>query len=153
MASNNEELANELNGLIEINNDRIEGYEKAKTETEDPDLKTLFTDMASRSHQFKDELSDELQRLGSAPTNGTTNSGKAFRVWMGLKTAVTGTDRKAVLESCETGEDAALETYKEALQSSVIALDAPTRVMIEKQRLTLQSDHARIKTLRDTVSV
>ena len=62
MATTNQELANVLDDLIEINNDRIEGYEKAIKETDDPDLKALFIDMASRSHQFKNELSAEVPR-------------------------------------------------------------------------------------------
>lgn len=152
MASSNEELTNVLNDLIEINNDRIEGYEKAIKETDDPDLKALFIDMASRSHQLKNELSSELRRLGDKPTDGTRNSGKVFRLWMDIKAALTGGDREAILGSCERGEDAALDAYEDAINSHA-ALPANIRQMIERQKQRLLQDHNRIKALRDSVHV
>ena len=44
-----------LNDLIQINNDRIVGYERAMKELkdEDADLKVLFTTMIGESHQYK----------------------------------------------------------------------------------------------------
>ncbi len=152
MAATNQELANVLNDLIEINNDRIGGYEKAIKETDDPDLKALFIDMASRSHQFKNELSTELRRLGETPTEGTRNSGKIFRLWMDIKAALTGKDREAILGSCERGEDAALDAYDDGLNSDE-ALPSNIRQMIEQQKQRLLQDHNRIKALRDSVHV
>lgn len=152
MASGNEELANVLNDLIEINNDRVEGYEKAIKETDDPDLKALFIDMASPSHQFKNDLSSELRRLGDTPTDGTRNSGKVFRLWMDIQAALTGKDRETILGSCERGEDAALDTYEDALNSDE-ALPANIRQMIERQKQRLLQDHNRVKALRDSVHV
>jgi uncharacterized protein (TIGR02284 family) len=48
-----------------------------------------------------------LKRLGGTATEGTTTSGKLFRVWMDIKSAMTGSDRKAIINSCEYGEEAA----------------------------------------------
>lgn len=152
MISKNEELADVLNDLVEINNDRIEGYENAINETDAADLKALFTDMASRSLQFKNELSIELRPLGEKPTEGTRNSGKVFRLWMDLKSALTGKDREAILGSCERGEDAASEAYDEALSTDATS-QASIRQMLERQRSTLRSDHERIRLLRDTATV
>jgi hypothetical protein len=44
-----------LNDLIQINNDRIAGYEKAIRETkpEDDDLKVLFATMIAESHRIR----------------------------------------------------------------------------------------------------
>lgn len=60
-----------LNTLIEINNDRIEGYETASKETDETDLKTLFAQLAQTSHECKDELVDEVEALGGTPEEGT----------------------------------------------------------------------------------
>ncbi len=152
MGATNQEIANVVNDLIEINNDRIEGYEKAIKETDDPDLKALFIDMASRSHQFKNELAAELRRFGDTPTDGTRNSGKVFRLWMDIKSALTGKDREAILGSCERGEDAALDAYDEGLGSDT-ALPSDIRQLIERQKQQLLQDHNRIKALRDSVHV
>ena len=55
----NEKLIEVLNGLIEINNDRVNGYEKAVDETQDLalDLKTIFNGMATESRRYSGELS------------------------------------------------------------------------------------------------
>ena len=85
-----------LNDLLQINNDRIVGYQKAIDELkpEDSDLKVLFTRYISQSRENATELTTEITRLDGKPTDGTTNSGKIYRVWMDLKAAIAGKDRK-----------------------------------------------------------
>jgi len=79
-----------LNDLILINNDRIEGYQKAKAELNDgnEDLKALFTDMISESHTLKMALATEVAASGEDIEEGTTNSGKIYRAWMDVKAHV-----------------------------------------------------------------
>src|SRR5690606_24463615 len=89
-----------LNTLIIINNDRIEGYETAIKETNDIDLKTLFAQFISISQKCKNELTKEVNILGGNVAHGTTTSGKFFRVWMDVKAALSGKDRKAIISSC-----------------------------------------------------
>ena len=101
----NEKAIDVLNTLVEINNDRIEGYETATKETNEPDLKVLFTKLAETSQDCRIELEREVELLGGTPAKGTKVSGKFFRAWMDVKAAITGKDRKAILESCEYGED------------------------------------------------
>ncbi len=50
----NEKLAEVLNDLIEINNDRVKGYTKAADEAKDADadLKVIFTAMAGESKKI-----------------------------------------------------------------------------------------------------
>ena len=60
-------------------------------------------------------LATEVAALGDDIEKGTTNSGKIYRAWMDVKAAFTGHDRKAILASCEFGEDAAQAAYKTAL--------------------------------------
>lgn len=137
-----------INDLIIINHDRIEGYEKAAKETEDPQLKSLFTHMADESRQFKNELVREVVNQGGSPAEGTTTSGKVYRAWMDIKAALTGKDRKAIIASCEFGEDAALETYDDALKSE--ELMGETRNIVTRQKSSLQKSHDKIKLMRDS---
>ncbi len=83
----NDKVISILNDLLRINHDRIVGYEKAIDELkdEDADLKTLFHRYTQDSKQYANELTHEISRLGGNPTDGTTNSGKIYRVWMDLK--------------------------------------------------------------------
>lgn len=150
MESPNAKVVEVLNDLIVINNDRIEGYGRAEKEAEDKDLKSLFTDMASHSRHFKSELTSELQKQGGQSEDGTKTSGKIFRVWMDVKAAFTGSDREAILNSCEQGEDAALEAYSDVLEEDNV-IPASIRTTIERQKQLLHQYHDIIKALRDSV--
>ena len=147
----NKEIVETLNDLIQINNDRIVGYEKAIDElkSEDADLRSLFQRYIAESKQYVQELTHEVTRLGGSPSTGTTNSGKVYRVWMDLKAVVTGHDRKTVLENCEFGEDAAQKSYDMALNSDDAALEPTLRTLIVQQKAQLRIGHDEVKGLRD----
>ena len=137
-----------LNKLIEINNDRVEGYETASKETKDTDLKSLFGELASTSQKNASELRAEVIRLGGKPEEGTRVTGKFFRAWMDVKAAFTGNDRHTILDSCEFGEDKALETYESVLENSS-ELSGEYIQLISQQQTALRADHDRVKALRD----
>lgn len=147
----NEKTIEVLNTLITINNDRIEGYETAAEETEVHDLKTLFARFSETSKKCKHELEAEVNKLGGEPAEGTKTSGKFFRVWMDVKAALTGNDRKAILNSCEYGEDAAKDTYKKVLENDLKNLSAAQQTMIEAQLILLKADHDKVKSTRDAI--
>ncbi|MEP6700734.1 MAG: PA2169 family four-helix-bundle protein [Bacteroidota bacterium] len=148
----NEKIAEVLNDLIEINNDRIEGYEKAAKETasEDADLRSVFTAMADESKTYAAELKKHVQIAGEEPAEGTTQRGKIYRVWMDVKAAVTGKNRKSILDSCEFGEDAAQRAYNTALETE--ELSPEVRTLITEQKSMLRKSHDKIKAMRDTQS-
>jgi uncharacterized protein (TIGR02284 family) len=138
-----------LNDLIAINNDRIDGYEKAIEEAKasDSDLKSLFTSMIDESRKIRLALANEVQSLGGEYDRGTTASGKLYRAWMDVKAVFTGHDRHTVLANCERGEDAAQNAYKDALNENNVP--AYIRTMLEGQKQELRASHDKIKALRD----
>ncbi|MBK9737647.1 MAG: PA2169 family four-helix-bundle protein [Saprospiraceae bacterium] len=148
----NEKTIEVLNTLIIINNDRIQGYKKASEETEEQDLKTLFAQFSTTSRHCNGELSAEVSNLGGEPAEGTMVSGKFFRVWMDVKAALTGKDRRAILNSCEYGEDVAKDTYEKALKNDVENLSAEQQTMIKAHHTLLVADHNKVKTMRDLVT-
>jgi uncharacterized protein (TIGR02284 family) len=148
MKSTNEKAAEVLNDLIQINNDRISGYEKAANETsaEDADLRSLFNNMAGESRVFVAELRKQVIRKGEETAEGTTLKGKIYRAWMDVKATFTGKDRKTILASCEFGEDAAQKAYQEALNED---LTVETRLLVTQQKTNLKKSHDKIKRMRD----
>ena len=136
-----------LNDLIEINNDRVEGYNKASVQTSDEDLRSLFAKFATQSNQFAGELRQRVMAEGDEPEEGTTIRGKIYRAWMGVKATFSGKDRKSVLESCEFGEDAAQRAYESALEEDDLSNDV--RQLLEQQKATLREAHDKVKKLRD----
>ena len=140
-----------LNNLIQINNDRIEGYKTASDETKEADLKTLFSQFQATSLVINSELRSEVTRLGGTPTEDTRITGKFFRVWMDVKAALTGNDRKAILESCEYGEDVAKKTYEDTLENEIENLSTEQQTMLKEQHSTLVLDHNKVKSMIDAL--
>lgn len=136
-----------LNDLIRINNDRVDGYNKAALQTADEDLRSLFTSLASQSSQFASELKSHVRSEGDDPAEGTTVSGKIYRTWMDVKAKFGGDDRKGLLSSCEFGEDAAQKAYKSALEDKDLAPEC--RTLIEEQKAVLKQAHDKIRDMRD----
>lgn len=146
----NEKTVEVLNDLIEINNDRVTGYEKAIEETKDldVDLRAIFQSMANDSRKYAAELTQEVSKFGGEATTDTTTSGKIYRAWMDVKATFTGHERQSVLESCEFGEDAAQKAYNAALASDA-EMTTEVRQLITSQQATLRVAHDLIKKYRD----
>lgn len=146
----NERAVEVLNDLIRINNDRVEGYEKAVRETNetDADLRNIFNRMAQESRNYTQELTDKVRRLGGEPASGTTASGKIYRTWMDVKSGFSRSERKSVLEECEFGEDAAQKAYEKALAPDS-DLTPDVRTLVQKEKTSLKSSHDTIKSYRD----
>lgn len=146
-----EKTAEVLEDLVKINNDRIEGYQKAIDQTDEADLKTLFGKMAGDSQQFTAELNQLLSSLGEEREKDTTIAGKIYRTWMDVKVSFGGNDRHAILASCEYGEDAAQKSYREALAQDY--LPENVRSLITDQQRTLKAAHDQIRHMRDVEAV
>jgi len=148
----NEKLAELLSDLVKINNDRIEGYDKAIAQTDDADLKALFQRMIDESRTYESQLNEERVKLGGDIETGTTVSGKIYRAWMDVKATFSGDSRHAILASCEYGEDAAQRAYEEALRTDT-PMPYSLRELIANQKGALRRSHDTIKTYRDMEKV
>jgi len=138
-----------LNDLIQINNDRIKGYERAIEELKDDndDLKTMFQVFIDQSRQNIMLLGKEVQGFGGEMATGTTGSGKIYRTWMDVKTVFTGHDRHSILENCEFGEDNALKAYHSAFKNE--NLPEYLKPVLQQQHEMLLKSHNQVKALRD----
>lgn len=147
-----EENADFINNLIEINNDRIEGYTRAielLPEENTMGLADLFAQYRDQSVQFKNELIPLVIRQGEEPTDDTRTSGKLFRAWMAIKSAVDPFTTHALLESCERGEDEFKKVYHDAMtESGSIPLNVLS--VLQDQASKQLDAHNHIKQLRDT---
>jgi uncharacterized protein (TIGR02284 family) len=143
-----------LNDLILINNDRIEGYERALKETEkdggDKGLVPMFLRFIDDSRRYKVELGTEITALGKDMETGTSIPGKLHRTWINIKETFTGHDRHSILEECEFGEDAIKKAYADALNEEVLA--AYIRETLMEQQEEIIEAHDEIKYLRDSVA-
>lgn len=138
-----------FNELIEINNDRIEGYKTAIKETSDSELRKTFVELTSTSEKNLSELIEAVYNLGGKPEEGTRTSGKIYRMWMDAKAALTGGNKHQILSSCEYGEDVALETYEHVLENHAAEMSAEHVQLVREQKSRMQRDHDKVKAMRD----
>jgi uncharacterized protein (TIGR02284 family) len=139
-----------LNDLLEINNDRIEGYKTAIDETDDLELKSTFNGFKETSEKCKQALEQEILRCGGKPTQETRMSGKMFRVWMDFKAAISSKDRATILKSCEQGEDAAVKAYENVLTDHPTEkLSSDQIQLVDGQYRIIKADHDLVRSLRD----
>ena len=146
-----------LNDLVQINTDRIEGYENAlkqiqenelSTNDAEPELRLRFLSYIDESRKFKLELAKEVEVLGGDTELDTSTSGKLHRAWIDIKTAFTGHSKKSILEECEFGEDAIKKAYESALEEE--NLPAYIRDIVNDQLNILLDAHDDVKALRDS---
>jgi uncharacterized protein (TIGR02284 family) len=146
----NEAVNEILNDLVKINNDRIAGYQKAIDEAKDLDidLKAMFEEMIRQSNQYKQELVEEIEKNEGVVEDDTTTTGKIYRAWMDIKSAMEENDRLSILASCEFGEDATQRAYEAALTAHT-STDDPVKALIAAQQAALKKSHEMIKIQRN----
>ncbi|TSJ36339.1 PA2169 family four-helix-bundle protein [Mucilaginibacter corticis] len=147
--STTENATGVLNDLIEINNDRVAGFEKAIADIKDEniDLKELFQGYAEQSRKNGQELAAIIGNTDEVVT-GTSASGSLHRAWIDVKSIFGGSDRAGILSEAERGEDAIKKAYQDALNSQDLPADAIATVQNQAQEIN--SAHDQIKALRDT---
>ena len=141
---NTEKSIDVLNSLIEINNDRIEGYEYATSDTDDTDLKILFSQCAQTSLKCRAELQDEVYKLGGTPVDSTS---KPLNLWLDANSTLNGDGRKEILCSCEYGENFATNTYKEVLRNDFEVINPEQKVILKAQHISLKADFDKVRVL------
>ena len=137
-----------ISELIEINNDRVAGFEKAIADINDEniDLKAIFQGYAEQSRKNGQELAAIVGSVEEVET-GNSVSGTLHRAWIDVKSLFGGSDRASILSEAERGEDAIKKAYKDALSGGELAPDALT--IVSSQAQGINAAHDEIKALRD----
>ncbi|MGI4762631.1 MAG: PA2169 family four-helix-bundle protein [Janthinobacterium lividum] len=136
-----------LDELLYFVNDRIEGYERAVQESEDPQLRGYYKQLVSQSRQFATDLNTHLTREGGERETRTTLKGKLYRAFMEAQAAVTGHSEKSLLAFNIHGETWALKAYEEALADQTLTGDL--RKAVERQNTLSQQTLERLKKLEE----
>lgn len=141
-----------LNSLVEVHNDRIEGYQIALKESEkafleEGDLQRLFTRFIETSENCKDALIYEITKYGGNPVSGTNTLSKMYRKWMDIKFALTCNDRYTILKSCEHGEGIALEIYNNIIKNNSSELKVYQQKLLGTQFKVLKAEKEKVMEL------
>jgi uncharacterized protein (TIGR02284 family) len=138
------ETVKTLEGLISILEDGKLGYTNAAEHVENLAIKADFLDYARERALFIVELQDEINKLGkSTDTSGGGPLGALHRTWIDIKSSFTGGDTEAIINACITGEEAAIEKYKKALEDN--ELEHSQVFIVSKQLNSIQNTLSQIK--------
>lgn len=147
MRDNFKKILEVLNDLIKINKEREENFVKASRELTpaEHNLRGVFERKARESRTNMMQLQHKAEEIGAADKIETNDSisGQLYRLWMDVKTAFTGDDEKAILASCESGENAAQRCYTDALNTTELPEDIATIIREQKQSIDSSRDEIR----------
>ncbi|QQL50144.1 ferritin-like domain-containing protein [Mucilaginibacter ginkgonis] len=138
-----------LNDLIEINNDRVAGFEKALGDIKDEniDLKAVFEEFAAQSRKYSQELAALVGANAGEVETGNSIAGTLHRAWIDVKSIFGDNGREGILNEAERGEDAIKKAYKDALTDGGLSSDAYS--LVAEQSQGINRGHDTIKALRD----
>lgn len=142
----NEREVDTLNDLIKTTIDSVDGYRSAAEDAENSEYRSIFFDRANERSAVADQLQAYVRELGGEPnTDGSIVAG-AHRAFMGLKTAITGNDDKAVVAEVERGEDVIKHKFEKAMSDSDISPE--TRVVIDRCYQSVKTGHDQMSNLK-----
>jgi len=152
MSDINKDSISVLNDLIETSIDGEKGFHTAAEDAKNPEIKAYLLSRSAECKTAVAELQAEVRALGGDPETSSSAAGGVHRLWVELKSALSGKTDEAVLNEVESGEDHALKAYKEAHQKAV-EKNLPVNVtsLIQRQLAGTQANHDKVKALRDTV--
>ncbi|MHC0446016.1 ferritin-like domain-containing protein [Flavobacterium sp. 3-218] len=133
-----------LEGLISILEDGKLGYTNAAEHVENAAMRSDFLEYARERALFIVELQNQINKLGKSTDNsGGGPLGALHRTWIDIKSAFTGGDTEAIINACVTGEEAAIEKYKMALEENHLEHDQI--YIVSKQLNSIQNTLSQIK--------
>ncbi len=135
-----------LNDLIEICKDGEYGFRNSAEHARSPELRTLLERRSADCALAAEQLAQRVLAASGRPETGGTASGALHRGWVAVRGQLAGYSDLAILESCERGEDIALDRYRDALAADLPPAD---RDLVALQFEAIKRNHEQIRALRN----
>ncbi|WP_312090905.1 PA2169 family four-helix-bundle protein [Chryseobacterium sp.] len=138
-----------LNDLLQITNDRIEGFNKVEDKVWEkyPNLKSDYNNMVDQSQKMRLELKSLISERNGDADDSTTVAGGLHRTWIDVKNAFSSDNAESTLENVIFGENAAIEAYEKALDSGDLCPES-SRV-VQDQLQSLKASYEKFKNLEN----
>jgi uncharacterized protein (TIGR02284 family) len=144
----NNQLINSLNNLLEYLNDSYKGYQESAKDVADSRIANLFRSLSSKRQSMAQTLAEKIKTMGGEPKEGGSVTGAAHRMFVNLKSMLSGEDVDAIIEEVKRGENTAIARYKEILKE---ILPEDVRLLLSSQLMEFEKDLATINSLVVTV--
>jgi uncharacterized protein (TIGR02284 family) len=110
-----------LNDLIGTTYDSVNGYTEAAKYSDNQRFVALFNARAVEREAAIRMLRSQVIRLGGKPDDNGTILGGAHRMFMNLKSVVTGRDEAAITAEVERGEDHIKAKFEDAIADTELS--------------------------------
>lgn len=143
----NSKTVSTLNDLLNITNDRIQGFSKVEDKVWESyaPLKNDYDQMVSESQTMKSELIGLITERGGDVDDTSTTAGALHRTWIDVKNAFTGDNAESTLENVTFGEKAAIDAYQDALDSGDLCSQSTS--VVSEQLGKLKSSYNKFESL------
>lgn len=138
-----------LNGLIATTIDSVDGYTEAAKDSGNPHFTKMFISRAEERRKAAGDLQAEVSRLGGNPEDDGTILAGAHRVFLDLKSMMTGNDDKAIVNEVERGEDHIKAKFEDALQDA--ELTPATKSVITAAWTSVRAGHDQMRDLKHSM--
>jgi uncharacterized protein (TIGR02284 family) len=149
MLNSDQKALDIIGQLIKMNSSRIEGYSLVEKQAVCCDtIRCLFSRMVESSWKIRDELNEEIEKMGQRPDEGPIRNGNVFWLWFDLKAEDTAEQREVIFDACENAEKKIRDMYQVVLNHKKNKLTAEQKKLISKQYERLNEDLNKIQNLR-----
>lgn len=135
-----------LNGLIATTFDSVDGYTEAAKNSESGRFITLFNERAVERQAVITSLRSEVTRLGGEAEDDGTMLAGAHRMFLNLKSVVTGQDEKAIIDEVEKGEDHIKAKFDKAMGDN--ELSPETKHTISECYASIKQGHDQMRDIK-----
>ncbi|MFY1045989.1 PA2169 family four-helix-bundle protein [Chryseobacterium sp. GP-SGM7] len=145
----NSKIVSTLNDLLNITNDRIQGFGKVEEKVWDSyaNLKVDYDQMMREAKIMRADLIDLINERGGKVDDTTTVAGALHRTWIDVKNSFAGNHAESTLENVVFGEKAAINAYQEALQSDNLC--PQSTVVVADQHEKIKSSYKKFENLEN----
>lgn len=138
-----------LNDLIATTIDSADGYSEAAKDAGTSRFAALFNSRATERRGVTTDLQRAVTNLGGTPEDDGTILAGAHRVFVNLKSMVTGQDEKALINEVEAGEDHIKAKYEDALRDRDLSPSA--RAVIEQAYVPVKAGHDEMRDIKHSM--
>lgn len=139
-----------LNDLIATTYDSINGYTEAAKNSGNQRFVAMFTARSVEREAAIRTLRAEVIRLGGKPDDNGTVLGGAHRMFMNLKSVVTGRDETAIIAEVEKGEDHIKAKFEDAIADG--DLSPQVMHMIRECFVSVKQGHDEMRNLKHSMT-
>lgn len=137
-----------LKELVQIARDGATFYEESIEKVEDPQLKSIFSDMAKHKRDLIQSLSSTLRvHDEDVPEDGTV-AGKFRQGYADLRAALTKDDARIYVSQLEESEDRLLHHFESALDEIV---DSSVKNVLQLHMPQVRACHDQMRELKKAI--